>query len=73
MYIKAYIFWNGNESEDPFLISNFTKKKKKKKRWYFEKMAKNHFFGKKKSWTAYKDNFELKMLKLFENYVKTKV
>ena len=34
-------------------------------------MSKNHFFGKKISWTGFKNNFELKMLKLLENHVKT--
>ena len=31
------------------------------------------FSGKKNSWTAYKNSFELKVLKLLENYVKIKV
>ena len=45
---KNIHFWYGNESENPFnfLISNFTKNA------VFEKMAKNHFFGKKKIVTS---------------------
>ena len=36
-------------------------------------MAKNHFFGETNSWDSLqKNNFELKMLKLLENHVKTK-
>ena len=79
MYIKVYIsnyycnvykgihFWNGNESENPLLISNFTKNaeflRNGKKTPLF--LVKN-FCDKLK-----KNNFELKMLKLPENHVKT--
>ena len=55
--------WNGNESENPFLISNFTKNY-----IFFFENDKNHFSGKKNSWTAYKNNFEFKELKLLENH-----
>ena len=40
--------------------------------FFSEKMAKNHFFGKKNLGQRTKHNFDLKMLKLLENHVKTK-
>ena len=49
---KSIHFWNGNESENPCLISNLTKNDFLKTKW-----QKNHFFGKKSSWTAYKTQF----------------
>ena len=36
---KSIHFWNGNESQNPFLISNFTKIAD-----FFRKWQKNHFF-----------------------------
>ena len=38
-----------------------------------KKKGKNHFLVKKNSWTGYKNNFKLKLLKLLRNYVTTKV
>ena len=49
------------------MISNFTGNND-----FLKKMAKKSHFGKNNSWTAYKTQFELKMLKLLENQVKTK-
>ena len=40
---------------------------------FFEKIKKKYIFGSIFSWQANKNNFELKMLKLFENHVKTHV
>ena len=40
---------------------------------FFEKMAKNHFFGQNFLWQANKNSFELKMPKFQENHVKTHV
>ena len=63
---KSVHFWNGNESESPFLISNFTKNSD-----FFEETAKITFLVKKICDKLKKNNFELKMLKLLENHVKT--
>ena len=46
---KSTYFWNGNESENPFLISNLTKNDD-----FFEKTGKKSPFLVKNSWTAYK-------------------
>ena len=43
------------------------------KMFIFWENHKKSLFGKKKSWTGYKNNFDLKMLKLLENHVKAKV
>ena len=41
--------------------------------WEITQQKKNiTFFGLKKSWIGYKNKFEFKMLKLFENHVKAK-
>ena len=54
-------------SQNPFLISNLTKKAD-----FFVKMAKKkHFLVKEVCDKLKKNNFELQMLKLFENHVKT--
>ena len=52
MYIKVCL-WNGNESENPFLISNFTKNND-----LFEKMVKNTFVVKEILGQRTKHNFE---------------
>ena len=39
----------------------------------FWENGKNHFLGQKFLWQAKKNNFELKMLKLPENHVKTQL
>ena len=54
-------------SQNLFLISNFTKNT-----YFFEKMANKHFFG-QKFCDKLKNNFELIMLKLLENHVKTQL
>ena len=65
MFIKVYIFWNGIESENPYLIIKFYRK------WQvLEKMKKYNFFGKKSSWTANITHSELQMLKLLEKGLK---
>ena len=70
MYIKIYIFgnWNGNELENVFLISNFTKSND-----FWQKWLKITFLVKKILGQSTKYNIKLKMLKLLENHVKTKV
>ena len=40
---------------------------------FFEKIAKKSLFGHKFLWQAKKNNFELKMLELLENHVKTQL
>ena len=65
---KIKHFWNGNESENPFLISNFTKNYNFLRKW-----QKITFLVKTILGQPTKHNFELKMLKLLENHVKTKV
>ena len=65
---KSIHFWNVNESENPFLISNFTKNDDFLRKW-----QKITFLVKKNSWTAYKKQFWVKNAELVENHVKTKV
>ena len=68
-----------NESENPFLISNFTidsdilrkRQKKKQKQKQKQKQKKKHFFVKKNFDKVKKKLFELKMLKLLKNQVYT--
>ena len=55
MYVKLYIFWNGNKPENPFLISNLAKNEDVLRKW-----LKNRCFVKKNSWTAYKTQFKVK-------------
>ena len=50
-----------------FLVSNFTKNTDILRKWH------KHFFGKTFLCQAKKNNFELKLLKLLENHVKTQL
>ena len=68
MYIKVYIFGMEMSHRIHFLYQILPKIM-----IFFEKIAKNHFLVKKILGQPTKNNFELKMLKLLENYVKTKV
>ena len=65
---KSIHFWNGNESENPFLISNSTKNADFLRKWQKITFLVKNFCDKLK-----KNNFELKMLKLLENHVKTQL
>ena len=64
---KIIYFWNGNESENPFLISNFTKNDDFLRKWQ------KTLFGQKFLWQANKNSFGLKIPKFLENHVKTHV
>ena len=68
MYIKVYTF--GIEMSQRI---HFWKQILLKLLFVFEKMTKNHFFGQKCLWLAKKNNFELKILTLLENHVKTQL
>ena len=59
---------NGNEPKESILIPNFTNNVDFLKQWQNISFWVKQFFGQ-----ATKDNFELNMLKLLENHVKTKV
>ena len=59
MFIKVYIFWNVNESENLFLISNFTKNVN-----FVTKWQKITFLVKKISWTDYVSQFWVKNAKI---------
>ena len=62
MYIKVYVnFWNGNESANPFLISDFTKNDNFLRKWQ------KSLFWEKNLGQPTKHNFELKVLKLLVN------
>ena len=67
MYIKVYIFGMEMSQRIHCDIKFY------QKCHFFEKMAKSHFLVKKILGQPTKHNFELKMLKLLENHVKTKV
>ena len=62
-------------SEKPFLISNFTKNADFLRKWQKQtnKQKKNTFLVKSFCDKLKKNNFELKMLKLPENHVKTQL
>ena len=69
MYIKELHFWNGNESDNPFLISNFIKNDDFSRKW----QKKNTFSVKHFCDKLTKNSFELKMPKFLEDHVKTHV
>ena len=64
MYVKVW-----NKPKNPFLAWKFTANYDFLQKG--KKQQQHHFFGQKK--LNAKCNFELKMLKLYENYLKTSV
>ena len=67
MYAKVYIFGMEMSQRIHFLYQILLKMM-----IFLKKMCKNHCFG-KKFLGSLQNNFDLKVLKLLENHVKTKV
>ena len=65
---KSIHFWNRNEPENPYLISNFTKNIDFLTKW----QKKITVLVKINLGQATNVNFKLKMLKFAENHIKTK-